>query len=136
MPTSEAPEKNSKIVTRAIGMNRSLEYIQIEPTTRCNYTCGFCAGRHMEQQDLDFSIFKRMIDAIEDLKHLIRYTNDFHQQQFNLLPRLSMPVSTRFQFQLNRLMEMSSNKFAAENLRGLNAKSQNLSNGKIPATAR
>jgi MoaA/NifB/PqqE/SkfB family radical SAM enzyme len=44
--------------------------MQIEPTTRCNYTCGFCAGRHMEQQDLDFSTFKVLLDSVDNLKHI------------------------------------------------------------------
>lgn len=51
-------------------MAQRIEYIQIEPTTRCNYTCGFCAGRHMQQRDLAFTQFKELIDAIENLKHL------------------------------------------------------------------
>jgi MoaA/NifB/PqqE/SkfB family radical SAM enzyme len=44
--------------------------MQIEPTTRCNFTCGFCAGRHMQQQDLDFSVFKKLIDSTNNLKHI------------------------------------------------------------------
>jgi len=51
-------------------MIQSLEYIQIEPTTRCNYTCGFCAGRHMQQQDLDFETFKTLLDSTQNLKHI------------------------------------------------------------------
>lgn len=51
-------------------MSQHLEYMQIEPTTRCNYTCGFCVGRHMQQRDLDFSTFKMLIDATDNLKHI------------------------------------------------------------------
>ena len=51
-------------------MIQSLEYIQIEPTTRCNYTCGFCAGRHMQQQDLEFETFKTLLDSAHNLKHI------------------------------------------------------------------
>lgn len=47
-----------------------IAYLQIEPTTRCNYTCGFCAGRHMQQLDLDFAIFKSVIDQIKNPLHV------------------------------------------------------------------
>lgn len=45
-------------------------YLQIEPTTRCNFTCGFCAGRHLEQQDLDYAAFRRFVDGLEDPAHV------------------------------------------------------------------
>ena len=47
-----------------------VQFAQIEPTTRCNYTCGFCAGRHMAQQDISLETFKRFIDQTEGLRHL------------------------------------------------------------------
>lgn len=45
-------------------------YLQIEPTTRCNFTCGFCAGRYMEQADLPFERFAAALDAFSDLQHI------------------------------------------------------------------
>ena len=37
----------------------TVECLQIEPTTRCNFTCGFCCGRAMSQSDLDLALFER-----------------------------------------------------------------------------
>lgn len=45
-------------------------YLQIEPTTRCNFTCGFCTGRHLVQQDLDLAAFIRLVDGLDDLAHV------------------------------------------------------------------
>lgn len=45
-------------------------FLQIEPTTRCNYICGFCAGRSMPQEDLDFDLFVGLIDSLEGLRHV------------------------------------------------------------------
>lgn len=48
----------------------SVELLQIEPTTRCNYTCGFCAGRAMAQDDLPFARFEAVLDAYPGLRHI------------------------------------------------------------------
>lgn len=45
-------------------------HLQIEPTTRCNFTCGFCAGRHLPQEDLDFDRFLATLDAFPELEHV------------------------------------------------------------------
>jgi len=42
--------------------------LQIEPTTRCNFTCGFCAGRHMAQSDLDFDLVDRAIAMFPEIQ--------------------------------------------------------------------
>lgn len=47
-----------------------IKLIQIEPTTRCNFTCAFCSGRHMEQLDLDFDTYKAVIDQIDGIKYI------------------------------------------------------------------
>jgi len=48
----------------------ALTHIQIEPTTRCNFTCSFCCGRYMEQSDLDFAQFEQILASAPDLQHL------------------------------------------------------------------
>ncbi|HMW71605.1 MAG TPA: radical SAM/SPASM domain-containing protein [Cellvibrionaceae bacterium] len=38
-----------------------MEFAQIEITTRCNFTCGFCAGRHMPQRDFSRADFNAIL---------------------------------------------------------------------------
>lgn len=47
-----------------------LRFLQVEPTTRCNYTCGFCAGRRLPQGDLDPAVLREVLDRIEGLEHV------------------------------------------------------------------
>lgn len=48
----------------------TLHFLQIEPTTRCNFTCGFCAGRSMRQADLPYERFVAALDAFPELRHV------------------------------------------------------------------
>ncbi|WP_434427088.1 radical SAM/SPASM domain-containing protein [Nannocystis pusilla] len=48
----------------------TLRFAQIEPTTRCNFTCGFCAGRFMRQGDLPYPAFERFLAMHPDLEHV------------------------------------------------------------------
>jgi radical SAM protein with 4Fe4S-binding SPASM domain len=47
-----------------------VRFLQVEPTTRCNFTCGFCAGRHMDQTDLDLDAFTSALDRLPDVEHV------------------------------------------------------------------
>jgi len=47
-----------------------VECLQIEPTTRCNFTCGFCCGRSMTQSDIERPVFERALDDFPDARHL------------------------------------------------------------------
>jgi MoaA/NifB/PqqE/SkfB family radical SAM enzyme len=49
---------------------QALTHIQIEPTTRCNFTCSFCCGRYMEQSDLEFARYEQILAAAPDLQHI------------------------------------------------------------------
>jgi MoaA/NifB/PqqE/SkfB family radical SAM enzyme len=48
----------------------AVTFAQIEPTTRCNFSCGFCVGRHMKQGDLDWADFEAFLAAYPDLRHV------------------------------------------------------------------
>ena len=45
-------------------------HLQIEPTTRCNFTCGFCCGRAMSQTDLAFSTFEQALATFPQLQQM------------------------------------------------------------------
>jgi MoaA/NifB/PqqE/SkfB family radical SAM enzyme len=44
--------------------------LQVEPTTRCNFTCGFCVGRHLDQSDMTLETFRRALEQLPDLERL------------------------------------------------------------------
>jgi len=48
----------------------NLPYLQIEPSTVCNYTCGFCVGRHMAQRHITLDTFQQVLESIYGLKHI------------------------------------------------------------------
>ncbi|NIA67190.1 radical SAM protein [Pelagibius litoralis] len=45
-------------------------FAQVEPTTRCNFICGFCSGRQMDQTDFAAEDFQRLLDSFPDLEHI------------------------------------------------------------------
>ena len=43
-------------------------FLNIEPTTRCNFNCWYCVGRHMEQKDITVEDFGRVLDNFPTIK--------------------------------------------------------------------
>lgn len=43
-------------------------FLNIEPTTRCNFSCWYCIGRHMKQEDIEVDNFARMLDNFPAVK--------------------------------------------------------------------
>ena len=48
----------------------SVTFLQVEPTTRCNFTCGFCCGRHMDQTDQSWEDFQAALDTFPRVQHV------------------------------------------------------------------
>lgn len=45
-------------------------FLNIEPTTRCNFNCWYCVGRHMKQEDIKLDNFAKVLDNFPSLKTL------------------------------------------------------------------
>ncbi len=45
-------------------------FLNLEPTTRCNFSCWYCVGRHMEQADIEVDNFARILDNFPQLRTL------------------------------------------------------------------
>jgi len=43
-------------------------FLNIEPTTRCNFKCWYCVGRHMVQDDINIENFEQALINFPDLK--------------------------------------------------------------------
>ncbi len=48
----------------------NVRFLQLEPTTRCNYSCDFCARKRMNKCDLDLQTFGAILDRFPSLEHL------------------------------------------------------------------
>lgn len=45
-------------------------FLNLEPTTRCNFKCWYCIGRHMKQEDIRVEDFASVLDRFPTLKNL------------------------------------------------------------------
>ena len=43
----------------------TISHLQMEPTTRCNFTCGFCWGRHLPQEDIAFETAEKALQRAD-----------------------------------------------------------------------
>jgi len=43
-------------------------FLNIEPTTRCNFNCWYCVGRHMQQEDITVENFVQVLDNCPSVK--------------------------------------------------------------------
>lgn len=50
--------------------NQSIRFLQIEPTTRCNFSCDFCCGRKMKQHDLSIELLEKILEDFPSLQHV------------------------------------------------------------------
>ena len=61
--------------TTPIGLDARLwsaspTFLNLEPTTRCNYSCWYCVGRHMPQGDITPDTFSAVLDHFPHLQAL------------------------------------------------------------------
>jgi MoaA/NifB/PqqE/SkfB family radical SAM enzyme len=69
-PDADAKEYETLTAVDARLWTRSPTVLNIEPTTRCNFNCWYCIGRHMKQEDIDFDGFVAALDNFPTLKIL------------------------------------------------------------------
>lgn len=50
--------------------NLTVKFLQVEPTTRCNFKCKFCLTHQMESVDLSWDTFVAILDELTDLEYL------------------------------------------------------------------
>jgi len=51
----------------------TVPFIQVEPTTRCNFSCAFCPGRHLPQRDMAPEVFDAVLSLFPEVKYVQLY---------------------------------------------------------------
>ncbi len=57
-------------LTATFAARGTVRLLQIEPTTRCNFTCGFCVGRHLDQNDISLETVREALARFPDVERL------------------------------------------------------------------
>jgi len=62
--------ENTEAITAVNARLWSMEptFLNIEPTTRCNFNCWYCVGREMKQEDIKVENFARVLDNFPTVK--------------------------------------------------------------------
>jgi MoaA/NifB/PqqE/SkfB family radical SAM enzyme len=68
-------ESASTAVPAVVGVDGRLwsplpTFLNIEPTTRCNFRCWYCIGRHMEQRDIRKDDFVKVLDHAPGIRSI------------------------------------------------------------------
>ena len=70
MSDKQQPKRQAEDILLRDPAGDKVVFAQVEPTTRCNYICGFCSGRQMDQSDFAAEDFTRLLDTFPDLEHI------------------------------------------------------------------
>jgi MoaA/NifB/PqqE/SkfB family radical SAM enzyme len=71
LPEDQFDKSMSSIMPTAVDArlwSRSPTFLNIEPTTRCNFSCWYCVGREMEQKDITTKDFRQVLDNFPTVK--------------------------------------------------------------------
>ena len=49
---------------------KDITYLQIEPTTKCNFACIFCCRNKLEQRDMNIDLFKQVLEELQQIHHI------------------------------------------------------------------
>jgi len=58
-------------VPTAASFTAPLPLAQIEITTKCNFECFYCAGRHMKQENMPWERFEQVLERLGSLPHKV-----------------------------------------------------------------
>ena len=63
LPEDQLPNRDAvPTAVNARLWSHSPTFLNIEPTKRCNFSCWYCVGRHMEQKDITVEDFRHVLD--------------------------------------------------------------------------
>ena len=51
----------------------TVEFVQIEPTTRCNFKCPFCPRTNLPLGDMEYGLFSQVLKMFPDIRYLQLY---------------------------------------------------------------